>query len=565
MEGKNGVLKKRERIETAKDDESSQSDDSDYEDDEAENVLPDETQDNKRIRFETQTFGEAGTYNMSLSRCCRGDFSNDNSLCDMVHEESVNHNNKPYSVVVDQSVLAGILDHVYSDHVNEVIGMLGGHFNEELNIVHVRHYYACIRDVENIAVDGVECDENEFVRASILFSENNMNFMGWYHSHPRIPPFPSMKDLAMQREMQSQAPCAFGIICSAYFNESAHRTSENGDMEAVKVMCSINEQVHLTSQAQRQIHSTLKTVFEETKETFKHLYKSDRLEKQLFLVSQYQSFLTSFWKDSICHKAAALRCDLRNIRNHNDTLRQLIQEKKNLLSTLQLGTKDQIMEKQDDDRSEQEILEIGRVVNSHFSSRNITSQSSQSNTVTDSDAPFMDMNDPSVQLLSMMNNNSSSFFLMDGPLTKYGDCFYYEKFCLNHEVYKVEEVISFQQEGALEFAKITHIFVHERYQNATNEQQYDNLCIWGESLATPKRLNATEEYDGELIYLKGEKKTFLVSLVNIAKVHVYSYETYIQKKFGEDQGFDKAPIYGCSRQIDFKTQTIEPLTETAFP
>ena len=27
---------------------------------------------------------------------------------------------------------------------------------------------------------------------------HGMQFVGWYHSHPRIKPFPSMKDLQMQ-------------------------------------------------------------------------------------------------------------------------------------------------------------------------------------------------------------------------------------------------------------------------------------------------------------------------------------------------------------------------------
>jgi hypothetical protein len=36
-----------------------------------------------------------------------------------------------------------------------------------------------------------------------------------------------MKDMIMQTEMQTQAPYAFGIICSAYFNEPEGKTTSD--------------------------------------------------------------------------------------------------------------------------------------------------------------------------------------------------------------------------------------------------------------------------------------------------------------------------------------------------
>jgi proteasome lid subunit RPN8/RPN11 len=76
-----------------------------------------------------------------------------------------------YQVIVDQSVLTGIVDHVFSDHTNEILGLLGGRYDSDQNIVHVKHYCASVRDCDNIAVDSVECDGNEVVKAQTNFAE----------------------------------------------------------------------------------------------------------------------------------------------------------------------------------------------------------------------------------------------------------------------------------------------------------------------------------------------------------------------------------------------------------
>src|SRR3989338_7094402 len=98
-------------------------------------------------------------------------------------------------------------------------------------------------------------------------------------------------------------------------------------------MSVINEQAHLTSEIQRQMQGTLHTIYRETKETFDTLIKSIQDDdqhgkaKQLFLTSEYQSFMTSFWKDSIMQNNAVLRHDIQNLKLHNARLEELIREK----------------------------------------------------------------------------------------------------------------------------------------------------------------------------------------------------------------------------------------------
>lgn len=53
----------------------------------------------------------------------------------------------------------------------------------------------------------------------MLFQKNSVKFLGWYHSHPRIAPFPSQKDINMQHEIQTHVSYAIGIICSSYMDE----------------------------------------------------------------------------------------------------------------------------------------------------------------------------------------------------------------------------------------------------------------------------------------------------------------------------------------------------------
>jgi hypothetical protein len=114
-----------------------------------------------------------------------GDFHSDTGLSPMYLHSEKNRFGNEYRVIVDHCVMTGIMDHVFSDSENEVLGLLGGVYDEQKNLVHVKHYCASIRQVDNISIDGVECDGNEVVKAQNNFSEKGLGFVGWYHSHPR--------------------------------------------------------------------------------------------------------------------------------------------------------------------------------------------------------------------------------------------------------------------------------------------------------------------------------------------------------------------------------------------
>lgn len=56
----------------------------------------------------------------------------------------------------------------------------------------------------------------QVLESSAEFEKYGMRVLGWYHSHPRIKPMPSTKDLVTQLQVQSMIPYAIGIIAGIY-------------------------------------------------------------------------------------------------------------------------------------------------------------------------------------------------------------------------------------------------------------------------------------------------------------------------------------------------------------
>jgi hypothetical protein len=130
-------------------------------------------------------------------------------------------------------------------------------------------------------------------------------------------------------------------------------------LEALSVTCTINYQAILTPQIQREIQKTLQTAYTETRETYLHLKKihcsqnnnnnnnNQRMSfnnvgdhqineesihmqenaKSVFLTSQYEAFLFSFWKDSIIQSGLALSQDINLLKRSNEDLQTQIQKK----------------------------------------------------------------------------------------------------------------------------------------------------------------------------------------------------------------------------------------------
>jgi len=81
---------------------------------------------------------------------------NEVDLCTMHNADDDCVEGKRFSVVIDQSVVQGIMDHAYADPKNEILGHLGGIVDEHENKFHITIFTACSRVLDELAPDSVE-------------------------------------------------------------------------------------------------------------------------------------------------------------------------------------------------------------------------------------------------------------------------------------------------------------------------------------------------------------------------------------------------------------------------
>jgi proteasome lid subunit RPN8/RPN11 len=135
-------------------------------------------------------------------------------------------------VCVESDVLRGVLDHAYGDSLHESIGFLGGRIlpihppkGDSDTMFHITHFSAMTREVGTLMRDSVEASAVDQFRVKEQFETLGLEFLGWYHTHPSIHPFPSMVDIAMQKQFQDHwSPLCIGLICSPYMERAPRKT-----------------------------------------------------------------------------------------------------------------------------------------------------------------------------------------------------------------------------------------------------------------------------------------------------------------------------------------------------
>ncbi|KAI8809533.1 hypothetical protein BJ742DRAFT_804168 [Cladochytrium replicatum] len=82
----------------------------------------------------------------------------------------------------------------------EIIGLLGGHFDQLMNSIYIKTAYPC-----NSLSTGFQCemDPESEMKARQAFESEGCQVVGWYHSHPTFQPEPSVRDLENQAAYQS--------------------------------------------------------------------------------------------------------------------------------------------------------------------------------------------------------------------------------------------------------------------------------------------------------------------------------------------------------------------------
>uniref|UniRef100_H3CL25 Myb-like, SWIRM and MPN domain-containing protein 1 n=1 Tax=Tetraodon nigroviridis TaxID=99883 RepID=H3CL25_TETNG len=131
---------------------------------------------------------------------------------------------EPFRVVVCAETLLILDMHAHVSR-SEVIGLLGGVFNEEEKLLKISAAEPC-----NSVSTGLQCEMDPVsqTQACDVLSSLGLSVVGWYHSHPTFHPNPSVRDINTQDQFQSYfsrggAPF-IGMIVSPYdaANPSPH-------------------------------------------------------------------------------------------------------------------------------------------------------------------------------------------------------------------------------------------------------------------------------------------------------------------------------------------------------
>ena len=89
--------------------------------------------------------------------------------------------------------------HAHLAHT-EVIGLMGGKFDESLRQINVTEIFPCNSLSTNIQC---EMDPSSEMEARDAFTKQGLNVVGWYHSHPTFEPTPSVRDIENQTNYQT--------------------------------------------------------------------------------------------------------------------------------------------------------------------------------------------------------------------------------------------------------------------------------------------------------------------------------------------------------------------------
>ncbi|XP_059473619.1 MPN domain-containing protein-like isoform X2 [Neocloeon triangulifer] len=112
---------------------------------------------------------------------------------------------------------------------SEVVGYLAGHWDVNSHTLSITNAFPCrcrLGDRELAA--HVEVDIYK------ALEQRRLTLVGWYHSHPRSPAAPSIKDIDAQLEYEikmkgpsdaTYTPCV-GVICSPYYQPEIESTSK---------------------------------------------------------------------------------------------------------------------------------------------------------------------------------------------------------------------------------------------------------------------------------------------------------------------------------------------------
>lgn len=130
---------------------------------------------------------------------------------------------QPFLVTVSTSTLLVMDFHCHLTN-HEVCGYLGGTWDINAHNLSITHAFPC-RNTRHDRDKAALCE----LQIQKLMIKKNINLVGWYHSHPRFPVQPTLRDCDAQLDYQirmrgpteaSYIPC-IGFICSPYDDQNS--------------------------------------------------------------------------------------------------------------------------------------------------------------------------------------------------------------------------------------------------------------------------------------------------------------------------------------------------------
>ncbi|KAJ2963594.1 hypothetical protein NQZ79_g1454 [Umbelopsis isabellina] len=116
---------------------------------------------------------------------------------------------QPFEMKMQSNVLVAMDFHAHL-MTTEIIGFLAGKWDKEKKHMMVQAAYPC-RSLNTGQNDvNVEMDPTSAIDVRQKIEDQNMQVVGWYHSHPTFVPDPSLVDIENQKSYQTQWRDTFG-------------------------------------------------------------------------------------------------------------------------------------------------------------------------------------------------------------------------------------------------------------------------------------------------------------------------------------------------------------------
>ncbi|CAG8446179.1 9902_t:CDS:10 [Funneliformis caledonium] len=298
-----------------------------------------------------------------------------------------------FRLSIDESVISALLDCAYADVKHEVLGYLGGSCDvdrsENTIVCRVSQFVASERIVTSLLTDEVQEMINSRENAIKIFTDNNLEFVGWYRSNfqSNSNSIPTQSDIIKNTAIQSEFPNSAGFIinistttCPSIGSKgiginglvnsiSVFRTFEsssmNGDinnsvplvnrtktgkiwkgkgkanLKANKVSFNVNRQMYICPNVMQQLSCALMTILRETRQTYagQVLECENRNGQRIFVDSQYESFLMNFLRKSVLQFDRSIDQDFRTLALAKLHIKSLISKRVNdTLAILQKNT-----------------------------------------------------------------------------------------------------------------------------------------------------------------------------------------------------------------------------------